>query len=367
MADDKPNAGQPVPPKIKLTKNGSAKPDTSRIDLAATSPVDVKASAGEPLNIRDVLQPSAGKAETSRISLHDSQPIQPGEQVTKAKLGTSRVVLAEGAGEAKTGTSRVKLEDSQGLPKTGTARITLDDSQTVTGGKGVTARITLDESQPVALKPEEKSATVRVDLTDVSGIEGARAAAAADEAARNRTARIVIEPEAAAPIAPPPAPAAKGAPPKTIKLQRPAAAVPKTVVLQRPAEAPAAATPRTVVLRKPGEAEESKGATAKISIPELPREEAAGSQRKTIRIKRPDGTTVSGGKKISLAKPAAPSEETGGRIEIETSLGIRDDSPGGFYTILAIAATIVVGVLLYLLLAQTLAPTLPWPGKIPVA
>jgi hypothetical protein len=99
---------------------------------------------------------------------------------------------------------------------------------------------------------------------------------------------------------------------------------------------------------------------------EIPREAAEDrpvTRPKTIRIKRPDGTTAK--KQLTIARPAE------GDVGEELPEGLRapipvhvSEDPGGVWAVLAMVAFVVICVLIYVLLAQTYAPTLPFPGKI---
>jgi hypothetical protein len=231
----------------------------------------------------------------------------------------------------------------------------------------------------------EKSSTVRVDLTGMVGTDQSSAYATAPiaapgidsvtaDASKNLTARISIEPaKSETSFIPPPAagipdqtsPVVGAPPPKTVRLTRPAVA-PKTVVLKRP-EAQGD-TPKTVVLKRPDEAMEEKGATARITVPEAAMEAAPSSQRKTIRIKRGEGaaTPAPSGSGLRIARPA-PEAESAIATELKQALGVTPQKslePGVFFAILAIAASLTLGVLVYVLLAQTYFPDWSWPGKI---
>lgn len=386
MADDvvegkgPEDGAAPVPPKMRLNlsrppTNGK-KPETSRIDLSAAAPPDVAPPGAEPLNVREVLTdspvtavrlPGAGteKSHTSRISIHDSQPVPPGEAVPMAKAATQRIPLREsqpiaGAGAevvpkavpAKRATSQIQTE---GI----TAPAAAADAA-AQGALGRTARIIIDET--------ETGLPTGGSLGD--------------------TGKMVIPPEAAAKV-----------PPKTVRLTRPTAGAPKTIVLKR-TDAPSA-PPKTIVLRRPdaaalatptvappsqgphtvavqqlgaGSSLEEKGATARISIPESALDTAAPpTRRKTIRIKRSDGAPASAARTVVLPRPSAPrvAAEEGApagmtpQIELEEALGVSGQrEPGVGYAIVAILTFLVMGGVLYALLAQTYFPNWPLPGKV---
>lgn len=368
MADQHSN-GKTPPPKIRLGGDkppvapvGTFKSDTSRVDLSATQPTEVRSSGGEPLNIREVLSRRADeKGATSRIPLSETQGVAPGEQVPVAKAKTGPV-------EGKSATLRVAMTEGAGDE---TTRVTLRESQ----------RLTPEEEAAL-----DKTSTVRVDLTglvspDQPGADASAILASPElerlkaDASKNRTARISIdvpsdetqsipgeELPTGAPVGSP-----ASAPPKTVRLNRPSAS-PKTIVLKRPE--PAGETPKTVVLKRPDERIEEKGATARIAIPEAAFEATPTSQRKTIRIKRSDGSgpaPAAGAKELRIARPAPASALAPDEGEIRAAIGARDPDrtePGVFFTVLAIAATLVLGVLVYVLLAQTYFIDWNFYGKI---
>jgi hypothetical protein len=341
MADEKSNGtngnggAAPLPPKIRLNlaQTGAKKPDTSRIDLAAAEPasIDTRGSS-EPLNVRDVIdsgpkttvRPPAeaqAKSQTSRISIHDSQPVAPGESIPVAKSSTSKV---------STGTIR-----ASGQP---TADVVAN------AALGRTARIMIDG--PGEALPTGGS------LGD--------------------TGKMTLPSDLAAAAAPAP---------KTVRLQRPMTS-PKTVVLRRPQAAPQPVMapptqgPKTVQMHKPGEGGsvlEEKGATARISVPEGALESAPPTQRKTIRIKRGGEGPSTGAKTLVLHRPTATGEDGApagsplsgvvAEAELGRALGIEESvEPGVGYAIVAILTFFVVGTLVYALLAQTFLPNLPMPG-----
>ncbi|MCX7818079.1 MAG: hypothetical protein N2652_02555 [Kiritimatiellae bacterium] len=370
-----------LPPKLRLPGSGKPnglKPETKRIDLSAAEPPDSAPTGDEPLRVADVLKsvsprtevrmPSAvpPKSQTTRLSVSDSQPVQPGESVPVAKAATSRIPLSE--------SQRLAAEKAGEVPK---------------------AIPTKRATSPIATE----------------GVQApAAAAAAAAQGALGRTARIIIDEEESLPtggslgdtgkmtIPPAAVPPAPGTPPKTVRLQRPAAGpAPKTIVLKRPEGAPGAA-PKTVVLKPPSPSApaepavsppsagpatvetpspaatlEAKGATARISIPASALDAAAPTtQRKTIRIKRSEAP-VSSARTVVLARPpvtAAPKTEGAPvptiepKAELEAALGVPTAEPGLGYAIVAILTFLVMGALLYVLLAQTYFPQWALPGRL---
>ena len=140
---------------------------------------------------------------------------------------------------------------------------------------------------------------------------------------------------------------------------------PKTIQVKRPSaqtSAPAI-TPGTPTAESVSEAKKSE--TARIDLP------TEGSDRpvtrpKTIRIKRPDGT--SGRKPLMIARPAEEGAE-GAVVSTgftDSSMGTigTEEGPGVVFSILALVALLVACVVVYVLSAQTIGLTLPFPGRL---
>jgi hypothetical protein len=324
--------GQPsngIPPKKPLTvhlNKPSTKKATSRIELS-----DVEApteAPGETLTVRDALNGAAGssssaKSATSRIHLDFAEEGAPGVPVPEAKDSTSRIVLggaAAGGRAALGGKDATVRMDLTGLVEKGGA-----------------------PSAPA--KDATAGQTARLDLTglvDKSGGYDDRNKTGTASQTAAQTGRVDVP---GVPVA---------APPKTIHLQRPSTS-PKTVVLRRPGER----APAPVQLTDEAVAEESaKGATARISIPESVMPSQATAQRKTIMIKRPGQSTLTLARPVSAPVAAEPEMD-----QLLDQLQ-KEDEPGTIYSVMALVATLILAVLLYVLVAQTLAPTLPFPGRI---
>lgn len=134
--------------------------------------------------------------------------------------------------------------------------------------------------------------------------------------------------------------------PKTIRLKRPGT----TIIEQAPQS-----MPKTATLPQIDDAKKSE--TSRIELPaeasvEIPQ------RRKTVQIKRAHGG-------------AAPRLVTAGRTESgsdsqeEAFITINaEDESTIVFSLVSLAAAIVTCVLLYVLAAQTVFPSLPWPGKL---
>ncbi len=322
------------------------KSDTSRIELSEAEAPEAGDTSREPVSISQVLGRSGNKppptpdsGETAHIVLKDEGA---GEGVREKADETSTV-------EPPSATARIQLKD-QGAGEG--AREKQDETSRV-DDDSTTSRIKLEEkaSEDEAERTGElgKDSTVRVDLTEVMARAGATSPSKPEADDRESTARIEAKDDAAT-TAPPP---------RTVRLKRPSD-LPRPVSVGSDDKAP----PKTVVLKKPG-TDESKQSTSRIAVPDSAIESAPPSSRKTIRIKR--SAAPSSPKTLTIARPsrsAAPTlpgdaDETLRELEAE----VRGE-PGVAFSILAIAALLVFCVLVYVLAAQTIAPDLPFPGRL---
>ena len=193
---------------------------------------------------------------------------------------------------------------------------------------------------------ESKSSTARIEIsqTDTAKKQTARIDLSEAREAKSKTAPIGV------PSASPAAPA---------RPVRPTVVIPK-----RPAPVSGESNIITPVSSPSATEQARKSETARIDLNPEDLERPA-TRPKTIRIKRPDGTT--GRKPLAIARPtgtltgeikptgeAAPSE----------SAAAGEEAPGLLVSLSSLAALIVVSVLFYVLMAQTIAPDLPFAGKI---
>lgn len=301
MADEPTTpSGDNAPPKIKLNL----------------------ASAGAPpVQIR----PADKKAETTRIDLSQAMP-----PPAAASVGDTQPVQADAAPAPE-------------IQKRSTIRI-----EAPPVAKAETQKV---KTETQKIGPRAMSETMRVEVAEPRKAETTRISIPAEAFQKQPgSAPRTAHPEGHEDIfkrstipvgipTPPPTPAAK---PKTLAVKRPVAASP---------EPPAVVTPeqRTV-------AEAKKSETARIDLPADVGERPA-TRPKTIRIKRPDGTTAR--KALTIARPdtdsVAPSVSVGATEE---------ESAGTVFSVLALVAVLIACVLIYVLAAQTIAPELPFPGRV---
>jgi len=239
------------------------------------------------------------------------------------------------------------------LKKSETARIDLSTAkppQSIVDKKDLPAnaddyfkRSTMRIELPAA---EGKSATARIEIApgDAAKKQTAKIDLSQAKDAKAKTAPISITPPAAMPGPAPVRPVRPGA----MSINRPSA-VPGESNIITPVSSPGATD------------QARKSETARIDLKPEDLERAA-VKPKTIRIKRPDGT--SGRKPLAIARPAGqPAAMVAPAAEEAAAAGV-EAGPGLLAGLSAIAALLVIGVLFYVLMAQTIATDLPFPGKI---
>jgi len=343
MADEKNETtpGQTPPPKIKLTP----------LNLAGARPPTVvfkRAPGGAPDGV-PLAPRTQVKKETSRIDLAEAEsaPTLPGEPPPNLKKvfaeATQPVPRGIPAQNPKAETSRIDLAEAVPAPQLRpeapspdqTVRVDLDAAADA-AGLDQTTRVTPDQTARVT---EAGDATTRISLPDATAPVG------------DATLRITL-PDATAPVS------VEAPPPRTVKLNR-GGPPPRTIILKRPNGAEATAEESATAAESLAEATE-KGQTARITIPQL--EEDSGpstAQRKTIRIKRSGPAGSAASKPLAVARPASDDDVAAEAAGIEA-----DETPGGVWSVLALAATLLLLALVYLLCAQSVAPGWPWPGKV---
>ena len=315
MADEAPKAaGNGEPPKIKLNLGGMARPPTGSGDAVQSPGLKIK--------------PSDKKTETTRIDLSLAQPPPP-----IASVGDTQPVLPDITDAAKKSTVRV---DAPPVVKADTQRIKTETKRfdPVAISKQTTMRVEVEEKRKVD--------TTRITLPADSFVKPGVKPAAPDSESEDVFKRKTI------PVGVPTPPPADSARPKTIQVKKP---------IGRPAESiipPTAPTAETV-------SEAKKSETARIDLPP-DAGECPATRPKTIRIKRPDGTTAR--KALTIARPTEEEAPALAAASAAVSADEVDEGPGTVFSVLALAALIVACVLVYVLAAQTIAPNLPFPGRL---
>lgn len=222
--------------------------------------------------------------------------------------------------EKKTETTRIDLSQAKPSPKLETQKVNIAEA-----AKAATMRVEIVDST-------HKAETARID----TGAPKAPAARAVEPAAADVFKRSTVPVGVPTPVPLPPRP-------KTIQVRKPVTPVPEPVLTP---PSPAA------------ESEAKKSETARIDLPADTGGEKPATRPKTIRIKRPDGTTAK--KALTIARP-----ETGSETRVASVASAAEgEEVGGLFGVLALVALLLVCVLVYVLAAQTIAPTLPFPGKL---
>ncbi len=188
---------------------------------------------------------------------------------------------------------------------------------------------------------DKKSETSRIDLPKRQTAKVDPVSLPPDEAFKTKTAPVGI----------PVNPATARMKPKTLIMKRPGATAAPGESIIVSAESTAKATEQA-----------RKSETARIDLTAEDLDKPA-TRPKTIRIKRPDGTT--GRKALAISRPEESEAPTMGVMPAShEDFADEDDDPGLFAALMGIAALLVAGALFYVLLAQTFAPDLPFPGRI---
>lgn len=339
MADETPKPGeQSEPPKIRIRPPGESVPEGEVAPEGMTPPPKMRTGPGER------------KQETTRIEVgkaHTAVPGRPGDK----KAETTRVDLSA----AKPPPGGVTVPPPADLYKRSTMRIEPAPSAAT---KSETQRVKAETHRIADDMAKTKSITGPLDSVKR---DTARVEPPAGEAAKKQTSRIDIASASrpatgvnmksttvpmGVPTAPPATPPGTGPRPKTIQVKRAVASGPDTsIVPPSPAQAEVAAEAR-------------KSETARIDLP-ADVGERPPTRPKTIRIKRPDGTGSR--KPLTISRP----EEAEDVVPQDNGMApVAEEGPGVLVSIAALVALIVTAVLIYALVAQTVATNLPFPGRV---
>ncbi|HDL77161.1 MAG TPA: hypothetical protein ENG36_00135 [Lentisphaerae bacterium] len=277
------------------------------------------------------------KRKTTRVPLPDEESLKketlpeaptayeapPAELEQVLKKSTVRIEPADEAAPEKVSSEKKETQELQEIApdvveasKKSTVRVELEEERP----KGDTQKVA--RPQPEAT---EKAKTARVDMEEVLTPQEE------EDIFKKRTVELPV----------PGAPPATGTVPRTIKVKKPAAVPPTAVVRKPQAERPPT--------------EEIKAKTSRIDMPREAVAKPTATRKKSIKIKRPGTAPVAAA--ITAARPTdrilgrkPPAEEA--------------EVPA-LYSILAAAALLVSLVLIYVLAAQSIAPGLPFPGRLP--
>jgi hypothetical protein len=355
MAEEKNDQPQnPEPPKIKL--NGNGKHPTDKLTTASQAlPPKVKLDMA-PLRpaAPPTLSPTLGdsrKDATLRLNLPGSDITETAPSVARKQTSRIDIPGAPAGIMANKSTARIELPDTviaTAAPKKDTKKVLLPDT-VVEAPAPVMGK---KQTAPIAIK--KQTSRVELDSTVV---------AAAAQEAKKTTARIELG-DAIGIGKPAPEPVAPGARqiPRTVRIKQPE--MPPTISLKKPsAPAPVGTPPPSSNIRK--------SETARIELPPETIVEQPVTRRKTIRIKRPgaegeDMPTQRPTLQIRRDESETAQEQPPPLVTTEGPeiTSEEAEAPGLIFTLCAVAALIIFSVLIYVLAAQTIAPNLPFPGKI---
>ena len=355
MADNEPK----LPPKLDLRKSGILKstpnpPEAPEEEAAAASEEDPKGIEATPA-------PTPTPAP------------KPSPKPIVKPAAAQQATVAEG--DAASETTDISAESEKVARPTPSAAkpvtvkaVPIGEKTADAGPKKSTTKIALDAAKPKTIKATPKP----VAAGDTSSVPPVPKPKGSDTAAKRKTSRISLESVLGEDQE---SGAASGAP-KTIRLKRPGAEGAPKVATQ-------AKTVRAV--KRPtasGEEENSEAAeTAETADTAAAAPEGESqTRRKTVVVKRPQ---AGGGKKLKVARPdaeqAAESEAAAAEAAAAAAPAVKGpDRPGPFFAVVSIAATLVVFVMVYMLLAQVIGPNfsmtdysyakggpdLVWPGKL---
>ncbi len=337
---------EPAPESAAKTEAPVVKHATSRLVVtpADVAPANTPAERAEPAPVLAAAEAAAEKPRPT-IKLTPLKPTSPPAAKPEAKEEPPAETAEQSVkSDTKRKTSRIPLAEAKS-----------PDSEAVAEGAATLKpkTIKIKPSVPVPGIRSTKPLSITVPLAEDDSAKSAM------DAAKRKTSRIPLkealtadkEPDEAAEPADP-------ARPKTIKIKRPGNET-ATVRAQKPAPAVRAQAADDSELRK----------TSRLDLPP-DAADATPTQKKTIRVKRPEVGAA--------AKPAAASHPAQGMLPPEPTGPLRSDEPGAIWAVLALAASLVAAVLIYMLAAQAVGPNisltalsswtdgpnLAWPGKI---
>ena len=354
----------PAGPTIKIGARPVAK--TPRIDLAdktadeAAQPAPAKPAGEADLGtLKQAIQKTSAQIESARKDLQKPPapvsdirekevPPAPGKKATMF-MDVDAIASAEPAAKKATmfmDVDSAEAEKPQPPPpvdaKKKTSRIS------TASAVPPAPQETLDEFTPAPSASLAKNATMFMNIEDDLG-------EAPQTQPKKQTARIDIS--SAIPSPRDTTKISAGAP-ATIRIKRP---VTTSTARKPPARPPEPMVPHSVLGQQPGSAMMAEGKKSETSRIELPPDAVRPpTRKKTVKIKRPDGSDA-GVPKLSLQRPVTSSFQA---AQVEIPAKPEKEEAGIAFSIVSIAATIVLCVLVYVFLAQVLANGLPFPSPI---
>ncbi len=373
-AADAPPPAQPEPPPEpaapaiptlapKSPAEGSAKQNTARLVVKPAAPkpagtpdekpAEAPAEATEPAPAAAPAKAAEATAEAASPAIK-LKPLKP-KPAPAAKAPEPAEANAEAAPAGEEPETPGKTDT-----KRKTSRIPLDSARAPEAEeKEEEAKASTLKPKTIKIKPSTPLPKVRSTqpLSITVPIADEDSAKIQADAEKRKTSRIPLEEALTADMeSEVPAVAADPARPMTIKIKRPGSEA-ATVKARKPAP--------------PAADDGEMGKTARLDNLPIDEADTTPTQKKTIRVKRPDAA--------SGAAPAAAAPRPGlGLMPPEPIEEPRSDEPGAVWAILALAATVVLCVVIYMFAAQafgpnvsgtalsswTGGPNLSWPGKI---
>lgn len=363
----------------------SAQPDSKPAAASAPKPVLKKPALKPPVTAAPAAAPSAAKptikigarpvAKTPRIDLAaktaddaaqpapakpageaDLTTLKQAMQKTSAQIDSARKELQKPAAPApaqaeKKGTMFMDVESLEAPPKPPLAEQKKQTSRISTASAvppPARPKESLDDFTPAPPSSLAKNATMFMNIEDDLGEAPAKAET------KKQTARIDISTA----IPSPRETGRIGETPATIKIKRP---VTTTTARHTPVRPPEPAVLQSVLSQQPAPAMVAEGKKSETSRIELPPDAVRpATRKKTVKIKRPDGSEM-GAPKLTLARPVTSTFQA---AQVEMPAKPEREEAGMAFSIISIAATIVLCVLIYVFLAQVLANGLPFPSPI---
>ena len=367
MADGNQDSEPALPPKLDLRKSGILKPTAK--DDAATGDA-TKEEAVQPEAVADSgetadITVEAEKASRSEPAVKPVETPEPAAEPAVAAAG-EQVAPAADLASGKPADITADADNAERPTPVAAARpvtvkaIPVQDASAPpqTGGKRATTQIALDAAKPKSIKaiPKPVTAGETAAVPSIPKPEGM------DEHQKRSTSRISLE----SVLGEEEGGAAPGAP-KTIRLKRPGAGGAPKVVTQ-------AKTVKAV--KRP--APDGQEAAAAVDT-DAASEEKSQTRKKTVVVRKPQAGAA---KKLKISRPdaeaAAQADAPAAAAAIAAPIQRGADQPGVFFSIVAIAATLVALATIYMFTAQVIGPNysmteysyvkdgpdLVWPSKL---
>lgn len=353
---------------IRISDSPGAGSETARVDAKRSTVRVDQPPPGATQQVKGETNRMDVKRSTIRVDGGETQQMQGGSATSRiggpgqtspidVRKSTIRIdSIPQSSGETqRTGTGgETKRIDLKTL-ETGQMAAAKDQTAQQAAQPGATAKISDTQQQQkmksettrLAIPPEvAKRQTGRIQAVDTQDVF------------KKRTGQIQAAPVSVPPVAP----AVPAITPMGKATAADTVARPKTILVRRPGRAGAASeAPAVSAIEPTQQLSQRKSETARLEIPkETGADDRPQTRPKTIRIKRPDGTTAR--KQLTIARPDEGTEASEipdkYRSPAAVAAGVSDPSPGGFWAVLAIAATLVLIGLVVYLLAQTHLPDL---------